>query len=94
MGPVNKPVTINCYGDFERVFGGLWSDSSLSFAVRDFFLNGGGQAIIVRLFHPDSSNPPKPSKTKIVVKSLKLEAAYEGSWGMNLRATVNQEGLR
>ena len=51
-GPVNEPKTINNYGDFERIFGGLWKESALGFAVRDFFLNGGSQAIIVRLFHP------------------------------------------
>ena len=52
-GPDNKPYTINSFGDFERTFGGLWAPSSLGYAVRDFFLNGGGQAIIVRLFNPD-----------------------------------------
>lgn len=51
-GPVNEPKTINNYGDFERIFGGLWKESTLGFAVRDFFLNGGSQAIVVRLFHP------------------------------------------
>jgi uncharacterized protein len=51
-GPVNEPVTVNSFGDFERVFGGLWRDSPLSYAVRDFYLNGGSQALIVRLFHP------------------------------------------
>jgi phage tail sheath protein FI len=51
-GPTNEPVTINSFGDFERAFGGLWSDSTLSYAVRDFYLNGGSQAIIVRLFNP------------------------------------------
>ena len=54
-GPVNKAITINGFGDFERVFGGLWLQSQLGYAVRDFFLNGGGQAIIVRLFHPSLS---------------------------------------
>jgi len=52
MGPVNEPVTINSFGDFERVFGGLWAESTLGYAVRDFYLNGGSQAIIVRLFRP------------------------------------------
>ena len=51
-GPVNAAIVINSFGDFERIFGGLWSQSSLGFAVRDFFLNGGSQAVIVRLFHP------------------------------------------
>ena len=49
-GPADVAVTINSYPDFERIFGGLWNDGPLSFAVRDFYLNGGGQAIIVRIF--------------------------------------------
>ncbi len=51
-GPVDRATTINNFGDFERIFGGLWQDSSLGFAVRDFYLNGGSQAVIVRLFNP------------------------------------------
>ncbi|HEX7318197.1 MAG TPA: phage tail sheath subtilisin-like domain-containing protein [Pyrinomonadaceae bacterium] len=54
-GPVNEAVVINGYGDYERVFGGLWLLSSMSYAVRDFFLNGGGQAVIVRLFAPTAA---------------------------------------
>ncbi len=50
-GPVDEPVTIFGFGEFERIFGGLWTDSPLGYAVRDFYLNGGGQAIIVRLFN-------------------------------------------
>lgn len=50
-GPVDVPVTVFGYGEYERIFGGLWADAPLGYAVRDFFLNGGGQAIIVRLFN-------------------------------------------
>jgi Bacteriophage tail sheath protein len=55
-GPVNEATTINSFGDFERIFGGLWIESSLGFAVRDFYLNGGSQAVIVRLFDPTFAN--------------------------------------
>ena len=48
-GPVNVATIINSFGDFERTFGGLWVESSLGYAVRDFYMNGGQQAIIVRL---------------------------------------------
>ncbi len=54
-GPVNEAVTINNYGDYERVFGGLDLNSTMSYAVRDFYLNGGSQAVIVRLYHEDVS---------------------------------------
>ena len=50
-GPVNEPVTINSFGDFQRQFGGLSIDSTLSYAVQDFYLNGGSQAIILRIDH-------------------------------------------
>ena len=52
-GPVNEAKTINSYGDFERIFGGLWTQSMLGFPVRDFYLNGGSRAIIVRLYRPE-----------------------------------------
>src|SRR6267142_2843615 len=60
-GPTNEPITINSYADFERVFGGLWTASRLGYAVRDFYLNGGGQAIIVRLFHPAAATGGGPA---------------------------------
>ncbi len=88
-GPVNKAVTINSYADFERSFGGLWVESLLGYAVRDFYLNGGSQAIIARLFHAETGANAKPSKSKVSVDNIKLEAAYEGKWGMNLRAIVD-----
>ena len=43
------PITITSYADFERTFGGLWKESTLGFAVRDFFLNGGQRGIVVRV---------------------------------------------
>jgi len=54
-GVVNEPTIIFNYGDYERQFGGLHRDYPLSYVVRDFFLNGGGQAVIVRLYNPTPS---------------------------------------
>jgi phage tail sheath protein FI len=88
-GPVDEAKTINSFADYERIFGGLDLNSTMSYVVRDFYLNGGSQAIIVRLYHAETDDNPKPSKTKIVVDGVKLEAAYEGSWGAYLRAEVD-----
>jgi phage tail sheath protein FI len=52
-GQVESPVAINSFADFERGFGRLWKESALGFAVRDFFLNGGHEALIVRLRRSD-----------------------------------------
>ena len=51
-GPVEEPITIFSFGDYQRFFGGLAYDFPMSYAVQDFFLNGGSQAVIVRLFEP------------------------------------------
>ena len=87
-GPTTDPITITSFGDFERIFGGLHRDFTLSYAVRDFFLNGGGQAIIVRLYKPVAN---KASKALVEVPNLTLEAASEGAWGMQLRARVDKK---
>jgi hypothetical protein len=95
-GSTNQAITINSFGDFEKTFGGLWIDSNLGFAVRDFFLNGGGQAIIVRLFHEDPGNPsanppvPKPLTTApLTIGDFKIVAANPGKWGVGLRAAID-----
>ena len=88
-GPVNRPVIINSFADFERTFGGLWVESSLGFAVMDFFLNGGGQAVIVRLYKA-TANPPL---AKIDANGLMLASASPGAWGRQLRARIDQEVL-
>ena len=83
-GPVGIPTTINAFAAFERIFGGLDTNSRTSYAVRDFFLNGGSQAIIVRLFNGDTT-----STAQIAVDNVKLEASSKGDWGANLRLTVD-----
>src|SRR5262249_38991327 len=57
-GPVNDAVTILSFADFERQFGGLDAAHPLGYAVRDFFINGGAQAIIVRLYTPFFATTP------------------------------------
>jgi phage tail sheath protein FI len=90
-GPTDTAVLISSYADFERIFGGLWVDSSLGYAVRDFFLNSGSRAIIVRLYRAESGNGAKPAKAKLAAGAVKLEAASEGKWGANLRASVDTD---
>ncbi len=99
-GPVNQATVINSYADYERQFGGLWLSSTMSFAVRDFFLNGGSQALIVRLYHADPGSPnanpvvPAPGTVaQLAVGDVNIQAANEGKWGVALRATVDTDKL-
>ena len=55
-GPVNEPVPVRSFADYSRVFGGLWQPSTLSYAVEQFFENGGRCAIIVRVVN--GARPP------------------------------------
>src|SRR5437764_13074338 len=48
-GPVDTPTSIDSLGAYQRTFGALSMTSPMGFAVRDFFLNGGSQALIVRV---------------------------------------------
>lgn len=84
-GPVNEPVTINGFADFERIYGGLWIGSHLGFAVQDYFLNGGGQAIIVRVTGAGSSIAALQDD----VHKLYLAAASEGAWANQIHARID-----
>ena len=48
-GPVNRPVQVSSFTDFQRVFGGLWQPSMLSYSVEQYFENGGRTAVVVRV---------------------------------------------
>jgi phage tail sheath protein FI len=81
-----SPVIINSYGDFERNFGALDPACPMGYAVRDFYLNGGAQAVIVRLY---KANGSKPAKAAIKIANLPLEASSAGSWGNQLRVRID-----
>lgn len=95
-GLVDQPTTINSFGDYERTFGGLSLLSTMSYAVRDFYQNGGSQAIIVRAIRNGSTarislpvevgSPPAASPPS---GNLLLDAASPGAWGRNLVAIVD-----
>ena len=48
-GPVNRAVQLNCFADYQRIFGGLWQPSTLSYAIEQYFENGGRTAVVVRV---------------------------------------------
>jgi hypothetical protein len=85
-GPVNEPTTIFKFGEFSRHFGGLWLGSPASYAVDDFYANGGSQAVIVRLFKPKAANDS--GLAAITAGGLELVASNPGEWGNKLTATV------
>src|ERR1044072_268727 len=86
-GDVSDAVVITSFGDFERKFGGLAADYPMSYAVRDFFQNGGSKAGIVRLFNPEPGENVQWA-AKLSVGAVPLRAASPGTWGNKLRMKV------
>ena len=90
----DEPTLINSYGDFERQFGGLDPAYPMSYSVRDFFQNGGAQAIVVRLYKMPAQVDGQPApidKAKIAYGGLHLVAASRGTWGNALRVRVDHK---
>ncbi|MGE5139742.1 MAG: phage tail sheath C-terminal domain-containing protein, partial [Rudaea sp.] len=93
-GPVNEPTICNSFGDFDQIFGGLWLDSNLGYAVSDFFLNGGSKAIIVRVYNPADPQPTTDDaiaaagKATLPIGGLNLRAKSPGIWGTKLAARI------
>lgn len=89
-GPVNHPTTITSFADFERRFGGLWRDSTMSYALRDFFVNGGQRAIVIRVVATTGTAAATATLPDIGAAAtlLQLRAASAGAWGNRLRVRV------
>ncbi|HKP03804.1 MAG TPA: phage tail sheath C-terminal domain-containing protein [Chthoniobacterales bacterium] len=81
-GPVNQPTVVNSFADFERLFGGLAADHTVAYAVKDFFGNGGGQAIIVRLYKPFFAT----TSMQVAAAGMALTDAQKGADAVNLAA--------
>ncbi|MNQ84358.1 Phage tail sheath protein [compost metagenome] len=92
-GVPDKAVAITSFADFERGYGGLDRDSPLSYGVRQFFLNGGTQALIVRVAvgHGTSAWVLDNGAGDPV---LEVGAASPGTWGNGLRLSVQHTGVR
>lgn len=88
-GPVNQAVAIRSFADFQQIFGGLWQPSSVSYAVEQFFDNGGSEALIVRV-----QNGARPATLSLPAgpEPLHLRASRPGTREF-LRACVDYDNV-
>jgi phage tail sheath protein FI len=88
-GPVNRPIFITSFTEFQQVFGGLWQPSPLGYAVEHFFDNGGREALIVRVI-----NGARPATLTLAAGpgALRLQAVRPGTREF-LRASVDYDNI-
>jgi phage tail sheath protein FI len=95
QGPMNQAVRVTGMQDFDRRYGGLDTRSEASYAIQQFFANGGQIAWVVRVA---AGTPAAATKTlsddgSLPHDTLKVSAANEGVWGTNLEVGVDQAAL-
>jgi hypothetical protein len=88
-GSLDTPTPIDSFAEYQRQFGGLWQPAPLSYAVEQFFDNGGQQAIIVRV-----ANGARPASLRLPAgpDTLLLRALAPGTREY-LRASVDYDGI-
>src|SRR5271170_6546185 len=99
----NRAEMIFSFSDYQRLFGGLASNSELSYAVQQFFQNGGSQAYVVRT--PGAYNLATDQiYADVVFGDLTFSALSSGAWankqllididvqGLNLSSTTSPPG--
>ncbi len=94
----NRAQALYSFSDFERLYGGLASNSEVSYAVQQFFLNGGSQAYVVRTpMHYPAAGPPTPepyAQVEIASGELTFAALSSGQWANGqLLVDVDVQGL-
>ncbi|MFI0821159.1 phage tail sheath family protein [Streptomyces sp. NPDC021098] len=94
-GPLNTPVRITSFADFERRFGGLTSQSAVGYAVHQFFGNGGTVAVIVRVAKAGTGKAACVTLDSTEGHSecpvLEVHAKEPGVWGSGLRLAVDYD---
>ena len=91
-GPIDShiasPVRIASFAEYERQFGGLWADSPMSFAVYQYFLNGGTDALIVRIHNTAlTGNAGVPMTSG----NAAFTAADPGGWAARVRIRIDYD---
>ncbi|MGA1645869.1 MAG: phage tail sheath family protein [bacterium] len=89
-GPTDRAVQVLSFSEFEQVFGGLSGDSEASYAVFQFFQNGGSEAWICRAVGAGADKASLDISNSISGSPvLTITAKSEGAWGNDLHISIN-----
>jgi uncharacterized protein len=82
-GRAAQPVLVTSFTEYLRQFGGFRQDSFLTYAVQNFFDNGGRRLYIVRV-----ADSTAQSATGTVTPPMQLQATHPGTWSNLLRYDI------
>ena len=89
-GPVNQAERVLNFSDFANKFGGLSASSEMSYAMQQFFLNGGSEAWVVRIAKGAvAAEVASGLLTATNVKVFAITAKYEGKVGNAISIVVD-----
>jgi phage tail sheath protein FI len=91
----HRPTRVQSFADFERAFGGLNRDSEVSYAVAQFFLNGGGDAYVVRVPKHDAVAGKitlRNGTTNAATPAVAVTALSRGAWANRVAIDVDHTG--
>jgi Bacteriophage tail sheath protein len=98
-GPMNRAIQIFSFADFEREFGGLDALSEASYAIQQFFLNGGTEAYVIRTGNSfatariDLLNETAANSLRVragrLIKGVSVDDP--GTWGNFIRLDVDYD---
>lgn len=94
QGPVNDPMLIHSFGEFESIFGRRWKKSTMSYALYQYFLNGGKDAIIVRVVHSGDADATKNATTTTFASTNggpRFDAANPGAWANDYTIEIDHD---
>jgi uncharacterized protein len=81
QGPIDEPIRVFSFADYERTFGPRLDEASpMGHVVSQFFANGGSQAIVVRAAHGDAAAASLTLQDDGATDALVLTASGRGIW--------------
>ncbi len=93
-GPIDKPVPVQSWRQFQTFFGGFTDSAYLAYAVKAFFENGGRRCWVVRVASQNPLGGTVASST--LLKSpcdndiWRISAYSPGVWGNNLSILIKE----
>lgn len=93
-GPVDTPVPVESWRQFEAHFGGFTATGFLAYAVRGFFENGGRRCWITRVASRDPVGGHQTASTILETTAAsevwRIAASSPGVWGNNLTVRMTE----